>query len=219
MFPFRYYGGMAALTGIDSFVTSGFSDARKRAGKSQEDVAGYMSTLGFGWRASTVSKIERGERRLTAGEAVAVAQYFDTTVERMAGMDVTPNARVRELDDEVAQVLTAMSNLADMEREARSMQSYLIKEVAKFLANQDNVDSFDNQFAVNDRENQLVTRLLAFVMDNTRLGTTYQDLISDAFEDKGIQQYIAFSRHDDELLTIAPESARQQVYKFQAKGC
>jgi hypothetical protein len=55
--------------------------ARGRAGIGQEDVAGRMRALGFGaWVRQTVSKSERGARRMLVEEVYALAWVLETSM-------------------------------------------------------------------------------------------------------------------------------------------
>jgi hypothetical protein len=55
--------------------------ARARAGLGQELVAGRMRRLGFSeWRYQTVGVVEKGKRRVTAEEVMALAWVLQTSV-------------------------------------------------------------------------------------------------------------------------------------------
>lgn len=54
-------------------------EERERKRWSQADVARSMT--GWGWHPQTVQKIEAGHRKVTVGEAKALAQLFGTTVD------------------------------------------------------------------------------------------------------------------------------------------
>jgi transcriptional regulator with XRE-family HTH domain len=55
--------------------------ARARGRIGQETVAARMSALGFGaWVRQTVTKVERGQRRLTAEEMLGLSIALDTTI-------------------------------------------------------------------------------------------------------------------------------------------
>ena len=57
---------------------------RSRAGIEQETAAVRMRNLGFTeWVRQTVSKVERGERRVTAEEAYGLAFVLDTTLSQL----------------------------------------------------------------------------------------------------------------------------------------
>lgn len=56
---------------------------RSDVGLSQKDVADEMSKRRFAFNASVIGKIERGERRVTVGEAAALADVLGTSVERL----------------------------------------------------------------------------------------------------------------------------------------
>jgi hypothetical protein len=62
-------------------LAANFRAARARAGLGQELTAARMRALGFAeWRYQTVGVAEKGKRRLTAEEVMALAWVFDVTV-------------------------------------------------------------------------------------------------------------------------------------------
>jgi transcriptional regulator with XRE-family HTH domain len=70
--------------------------ARSRAGLDQEDVAERMRELGFSaWLRQTVTRIERGRRRLTAEEVFGLALALGTTP--VALLSPTPDDDAVEL--------------------------------------------------------------------------------------------------------------------------
>lgn len=58
-------------------------EERERRKWSQADVARFMTGRGWGWHPQTVQKIEAGHRKVTVGEGKALAEIFETTVDRL----------------------------------------------------------------------------------------------------------------------------------------
>lgn len=82
-----------AIINEDDPLPSGIADEnfaarlreeRERKHWLQSHVAKLMRDHGWPWHPQTVQKIETGRRKVTAGEAVALAGIFETTVERLA---------------------------------------------------------------------------------------------------------------------------------------
>lgn len=74
---------------------------RRKRGLSQESLAAVLR--GAGWsaaRQTTVSRIEKGEQTVKAGEIAILADVFDVPVEEMFGRPsgVTPSKDVEDLD-------------------------------------------------------------------------------------------------------------------------
>jgi transcriptional regulator with XRE-family HTH domain len=62
-------------------LAANFRAARARAGLDQEPVAARMRALGYSeWRYQTVGQVERGKRRLTGEEIMALSWVLGTTV-------------------------------------------------------------------------------------------------------------------------------------------
>ena len=64
-------------TGVSALVGRHLREIRGRRSRSQEHVAALMSELGFGWERSTVSLIERGERRITVDELAGLVVLLE----------------------------------------------------------------------------------------------------------------------------------------------
>lgn len=65
-------------------LAANFRAARARRGLSQEAVAARMRALGYGkWRYQTVGVVEKGERRLTAEEIMALAWVLETSIQAL----------------------------------------------------------------------------------------------------------------------------------------
>ncbi|MEY9851248.1 transcriptional regulator with XRE-family HTH domain [Leifsonia sp. EB41] len=62
-----------------------FARARSGAGLSREYVADALDRLGYSMHPSAIGKIERNERRVTVGEAQALATIVNKSVEELLG--------------------------------------------------------------------------------------------------------------------------------------
>lgn len=62
------------LENVDRDIGNAVRLARVSKDKSQEDLAAEMTRLGYPVSQATIGKIERGERKVTVGEATALAQ-------------------------------------------------------------------------------------------------------------------------------------------------
>lgn len=85
-------------TTYNEVLVSNVRAARGRAGIEQETAAARMRALGFeGWVRQTVSKVERGERKVMAEEVPALAYVLQTTISRlMAPLDEDKTVEFRE---------------------------------------------------------------------------------------------------------------------------
>jgi transcriptional regulator with XRE-family HTH domain len=73
--------GLVAPTTYSQVLTANLRVARSRLGIEQESVAARMRALGYtSWKRQTVSKVERGDRRLLAEEIPALAIVLCTAV-------------------------------------------------------------------------------------------------------------------------------------------
>lgn len=70
----------------DSFARS-VKAVRERKDLTQEDLAKSMRLRGFDFHQQTVYKIERGKRKVTVGEGVALAEILDEPFSVLAGID------------------------------------------------------------------------------------------------------------------------------------
>jgi transcriptional regulator with XRE-family HTH domain len=69
-------------------------EIRERLGISQADIARLMSERGWSYYPQTVQRIEAGRRRVSIGEADAIARILQTTIEKL-----TSSVRTQALDD------------------------------------------------------------------------------------------------------------------------
>lgn len=72
-------------TSIDAQFGTRFAVARKAAGVSQEAVVRVAEQQGVKLHLTAIGKIERGERRVTVGEALALATAIGYTLEGIVG--------------------------------------------------------------------------------------------------------------------------------------
>ena len=70
---------------IDSMFGQRFATARKERGFSQEAIVREVATRGYSLHLTAIGKIERGERRVTIGEAAAIADSLDYTLDALIG--------------------------------------------------------------------------------------------------------------------------------------
>lgn len=70
---------------LDKQFAEGVKRARLQAKMTQEQLTQAMVDRGFGFYQATMYKVESGARRVTVGEAIALAQILGTSVESLAG--------------------------------------------------------------------------------------------------------------------------------------
>lgn len=75
----------ADLATIDGLFGKRFAEARKDKGLSQEAIVSELEKRGYSLHITAVGKIERGERRVTVGEAAALADTLNFTLDAMIG--------------------------------------------------------------------------------------------------------------------------------------
>ena len=71
-------------TGDERFGPA-FAAARKARGLSQEDVSAEMERRGHHVALTAISRLEKSQRKVTVGEAIALASIVGSTVEELAG--------------------------------------------------------------------------------------------------------------------------------------
>lgn len=79
-----------------------FRTERAESGLSQEDVAKAMSARGYDFHQQTVYKIESGKRRVSVGEAVALADSINVHVNALLWKPEETFSLAEELRDQVA---------------------------------------------------------------------------------------------------------------------
>jgi transcriptional regulator with XRE-family HTH domain len=67
----------------DAHLAANIRDMRIRLGLSQGELGRRMADLDWPWYQQTVRRAEEGTRKLTAGEAAALARIFDTSLDRL----------------------------------------------------------------------------------------------------------------------------------------
>ena len=77
---------------IDDWVAANIRVHREQLDMSQADVAEKMAALGWKYYPQTVHRIESGQRKVTVGEAQALARIFNTTVDGLTWPDLAKNA-------------------------------------------------------------------------------------------------------------------------------
>ncbi len=84
----------------DEAFSALFRKGRERRGRTQGDVARDMQARGFDFHQQTIAKIENGNRKVTIGEAIALAAVLEIELEELAWSPpagaLTPGAQVRE---------------------------------------------------------------------------------------------------------------------------
>ena len=73
------------LETIDDLFGQRFAEARKGRGFSQEAIVLELEKRGYPLHLTAVGKIERGQRRVTVGEAAALADALDYTLDTLIG--------------------------------------------------------------------------------------------------------------------------------------
>lgn len=73
---------------IDEWVAWNVRFHRDDRGMSQADLAEKMAALGWKYHPQTIHRIESGQRKVTVGEAEALARIFGTTVDRLTWPDM-----------------------------------------------------------------------------------------------------------------------------------
>lgn len=86
-FEIRYPDLMDApdFSTVDSSFGERFLEARRMKGLSQEAIATGLSARGINMHVTAIGKIERGERRVTIGEASALASTLGFTLDGLVG--------------------------------------------------------------------------------------------------------------------------------------
>lgn len=96
--------------------------AREAIGMSQEHLAGQMAARGWPWRQQTVTRVENGRRMVRLGEAKAVAEILDMSLDQLTWP--TPDARIIE-------------RLAEWTRAAKAAYRRIAEETSELLRNTD----------------------------------------------------------------------------------
>jgi len=116
----------------DAWLAANVRDARNRVGMSQGELGRRMKALGWPWSQQTVARTEDGARKVSAGEAAAVAGIFSTSVDRLL-MPGRQASLLALLDAVTARALTAWEEAAEWGGELLAAQRQLavtVKEAA-----------------------------------------------------------------------------------------
>lgn len=108
-----------SLEHVDSEFGTTLKSVRRERDLSQDELATRVSALGYPMSQATIGKIERGERRVTVGEAVTLANVLGYTLDGLVGgggdlvtfyqlFDYTQSLHRRQSQD----YLRAMMNVA-----------------------------------------------------------------------------------------------------------
>lgn len=95
----------AAAGVIDEWVAWNIRIRREGLGLSQADLAKVMADLGWKWHPQTVHRVESGQRKVTIGEAEALARLLGITVDALTWPDVVTHT---------AAALGTFTELADL---------------------------------------------------------------------------------------------------------
>ena len=96
---------------------------REHRGWSQGQLATLLSRKGFPFHASTIAKIEAGDRSVGIAEAVAVAELFEVPLDSLLGRK--PRAE-RDLADALGALMDAVyTSRTELQRTARSLRDRL----------------------------------------------------------------------------------------------
>lgn len=76
----------------DEEIKQRIKAAREAKGMSQADLAGYMDARGYEFKQQTINKIEKGDRKVSAAELVALASSLGVSAANLLGLgeDRTP---------------------------------------------------------------------------------------------------------------------------------
>lgn len=72
---------------VDERVAANLRRLREKQGWSQADLSARMTALGWRYHPQTVHKNENGQRKVTVGEAEALARIFGTTIDRLGWLE------------------------------------------------------------------------------------------------------------------------------------
>lgn len=108
----------------DQNFARNFKRLREDMGLTQEQVVDSMAHFGFTFHQATIYKIEKGERKIGLGEAMALALSLDTTVEVLAedgvmAKDAYYDSTLWQLTDNMFGLLRKMWDLTDEYNEQR----------------------------------------------------------------------------------------------------
>ena len=118
-----YIFHMAIKDNTDNRFRKRFRAEREHRGWSQEQLAKLLSRKGFPFYASTIAKIEAGDRSVGIAEAVAVAEVFEIPLDSLLGRK--PRAE-RDLEYALGALMDAVyTSRTELHRTARSLRDRL----------------------------------------------------------------------------------------------
>lgn len=76
----------AQSAGLDAKFAAVVRYRREQAGLSQADIAAMMAEAGYAWHPQTAHRVEHGQRKVTIGEALTLADRLSFSVAGLNGM-------------------------------------------------------------------------------------------------------------------------------------
>ena len=119
----------------DSWLAANVRDARIRAGLSQGELGRRMKDLGWPWSQQTVARTEDGKRKLSAGEAAAIARILSATVDRLL-MPGRQASLMALLDAATGRAATAWEAIAEWTDDLLAAQRQLAVTLKEALASE-----------------------------------------------------------------------------------
>ena len=117
----------------DAAFAEAIRDARTKAGMSQEDLATEMSLRSFDFHQQTVYKIESGKRKISIGEAVALADILGTPLALLTERNPDSiEARKLLIEIEANVLLDDLIELNELVSDCRNRLSDLKLKVKEF---------------------------------------------------------------------------------------
>jgi transcriptional regulator with XRE-family HTH domain len=109
----------------DQNFARNFKQLREDMGMTQDEIVTRMAHFGFSFHQATVYKIEKGERKVGLGEAMALASCLDTSIEALThegilATDDYYSSTLWQLADNMLSKLTQIWELTDTYNDQRS---------------------------------------------------------------------------------------------------
>jgi transcriptional regulator with XRE-family HTH domain len=168
---------------IDEWVAWNVRMHRENRGWSQADLAEKMAALGWKYHPQTVHRVESGQRKVTIGEAEALARLFSTTVDALTWPDMVTHTSAW-LDTFTSRADLAFNEIGVQTRELLFDREHLERALAQVeqrgLGEQADEDSFLTE-RINDARAALET---ATPEEAVQMGREeYEHWRSDASDD------------------------------------
>jgi transcriptional regulator with XRE-family HTH domain len=130
-----------------NFATN-FKTLREDMGLTQEDVVAKMAHFGFTFHQATVYKIEKGERKVGLGEAIALAECLDTSIDALTsdGILATGNYYQSTLWQLMDNMFLKLRQIWDLTDEYNEQRSKLLAVMSRFLDETDVGREIDRVF-------------------------------------------------------------------------